>query len=202
MNQQNKVTGVVLAGGRGQRMQQQDKGLVQLRQRPLVDYAVTALAPLVDELLISANRNQSLYQAMGYTVISDASDNFDGPLAGILAALQVAQQPLLLVMPCDAPLVTTAVLQRLLWALDDGVDAVVVNDGQRLQPVFLLLRTALQPSLQAYLQAGQRKLQTWLFQQRWQAVDCADVADCFVNVNTVEGLAALEHCLASAQPVD
>jgi molybdopterin-guanine dinucleotide biosynthesis protein A len=202
MNQQNKVTGVVLAGGRGQRMQQQDKGLVQLRQRPLVDYAVTALAPLVDELLISANRNQSLYQAMGYTVISDASDNFDGPLAGILAALQVAQQPLLLVMPCDAPLVTTAVLQRLLWALDDGVDALVVNDGQRLQPVFLLLRTALQPSLQAYLQAGQRKLQTWLFQQRWQAVDCADVADCFVNVNTVEGLAALEHCLASAQPVD
>ena len=183
-------------------MQQQDKGLVQLRQRPLVDYAVTALAPLVDELLISANRNQSLYQAMGYTVISDASDNFDGPLAGILAALQVAQQPLLLVMPCDAPLVTTAVLQRLLWAMDDGVDAVVVNDGQRLQPVFLLLRTALQPSLQAYLQAGQRKLQTWLFQQRWQAVDCADVADCFVNVNTVEGLAALEHCLASAQPVD
>src|SRR5581483_1360528 len=81
------VTGVVLAGGRGTRMGGADKGLVELHGRPLAAHALDRLRPQVDALLISANRNHDRYAALGAPVIADASSTFDGPLAGMLAAL-------------------------------------------------------------------------------------------------------------------
>ncbi|MFM8340615.1 MAG: NTP transferase domain-containing protein, partial [Methylomonas sp.] len=53
MSDQNKVSGVVLAGGQARRMQQQDKGLVLFKQRPLVSYPIEALAAVAKDLLIS-----------------------------------------------------------------------------------------------------------------------------------------------------
>lgn len=117
MSAQNKVSGVVLAGGQARRMQQQDKGLVLFNGRPLVSYALTALEPLVDEVLISANRNQALYSRFGYPVLGDNRPGFDGPLAGILAAMQSARNSLLLVTPCDSPLINSMHLERLLLGL-------------------------------------------------------------------------------------
>ena len=53
------VTGLILAGGRGQRLGGVDKGLQPWRGRPLVDHALARLAPQVSEVMISANRNAS-----------------------------------------------------------------------------------------------------------------------------------------------
>ena len=52
-----KTTGVILAGGLARRMNQLDKGLVCYQGRPLVSYAIAALTPLVQELIINANRH-------------------------------------------------------------------------------------------------------------------------------------------------
>jgi len=192
MSGQNKVSGVVLAGGLARRMQQQDKGLVLFKRHAMVSYPLAALAPLVDDLWISANRHLELYSQFGYPVISDANQQFDGPLAGILAAMQAARHPLLLVTPCDSPLVQTAHLQRLLSALSEDAEIAVAFDGQRLHPVFLALRTDLQDSLCAYLTAGERKLETWLQQHRWHKADFSDTPEIFANVNTFNELAVLE----------
>ncbi len=193
MDRQNKVSGVVLAGGQGRRMQHQDKGLVMFKNRPLVAYALSAMQPLVDDLLISANRNQAQYRRFGCPVIRDANASFDGPLAGILAAMQHAQQTVLLVMPCDSPRVETVHLQRLLSALrDNNAEIAVASDGQRIHPVFLALQTGLQPSLQAYLQQGERKLQQWLRQHELCVVDFSDTPGSFININTLLELENLE----------
>jgi molybdopterin-guanine dinucleotide biosynthesis protein A len=59
----------------------------------------------------------------------------------------------------------------------------VASDGQRLQPVFLLLRRTVTPSLRAYLESGGRKIDTWFAQLRLAQADFSDEPDCFVNVN-------------------
>ena len=51
------ITGVILAGGRAQRMGGQDKGLIDVNGRAMVDYVIRALRPQVGELLINANRH-------------------------------------------------------------------------------------------------------------------------------------------------
>jgi molybdopterin-guanine dinucleotide biosynthesis protein A len=67
-----------------------------------------------------------------------------------------------------------------------GADAALAADGKRTQPLFLLLRVAVAPSLQDYLKSGGRKVETWLGQVRATTVDCSDVADTFANVNDAD----------------
>lgn len=66
MNNQNEVTGVVLAGGLARRMNKQDKGLVVYHNRPMVSYAVDAMAQIASEVFINANRNIADYEQFGF----------------------------------------------------------------------------------------------------------------------------------------
>ena len=72
------------------------------------------------------------------------------------------------------------------------------HDGQRLQPVFMLVRRALRDSLETYLASGGRKIDRWFEHHRLAAVDFADRPDTFVNVNDPEERRAVEARLASA----
>ena len=112
-----KITGVVLAGGLGRRMGGSDKGLEELRGRPLAAWVVERLAPQVDELLISANRNGGRYAALGHRVLGDRIAGFAGPLAGLHAALEAAAHPLVATVPCDSPFLPGDLISRLLSAL-------------------------------------------------------------------------------------
>lgn len=193
MSGQNKVAGVVLAGGLARRMQQQDKGLVRYHGQPLVSYALSAMSALTGQVLINANRNLEQYQTFGYPVISDLNDNFEGPLAGVLAAMQAVDQDVLLVMPCDSPLIKPEHLQRLLDSRAEAdADVAVAFDGERLHPVFLALKTNLQDSLAAYLQSGERKIDRWLQQHVMVQVDFSQEPDVFVNINTLAELQELQ----------
>ena len=71
---------VILAGGLGRRMGGIDKGLQELRGRPLTAWVVERLAPQVDELLINANQNPESYAAFGHRVVPDQIPDFAGPL--------------------------------------------------------------------------------------------------------------------------
>lgn len=194
MHDQTKVTGVILAGGLARRMGGQDKGLIVYKRRPMLEYAIDAMLPVVDELLINANRNLDIYRNFGYPVLSDQNANFEGPLAGILTALRYTHdQDVLLAMPCDSPLFKAEHLQQLLATLQhNNADCCAAFDGERLHPVFLALRPGLAASLQAFLAGGQRKIDRWLEQQRFSLADFSAVPEIFINVNTQQELAELE----------
>lgn len=192
MSEQNKVTGVVLAGGLARRMAQQDKGLLLFNQQPLVSYALAAMKPITNEIFISANRNRDQYDLLGYPVIDDGNDAFGGPLAGILAAMQAAHHSVLLVMPCDSPLLETRHSQRLLDALNETTDIAVAFDGERLHPVFAALKIRLKTDLQNYLHKGERKLQSWFEKHALVKVDFSSTPEIFANINTPEQLQMLE----------
>jgi molybdopterin-guanine dinucleotide biosynthesis protein A len=194
MNSQTKVAGVILAGGLARRMNNQDKGLVNFKGQPMVSYALAAMAPVVDRLFINANRNIGKYRQFGWPVISDRTDSFDGPLAGILSAMMHSDADVLLVMPCDSPLIKTEHLQKLLLTrAEHDADVAVAFDGIRLHPVFLAIKTTLQPNLQDYLADGQRKVAAWVERQRLVRADFSDRPEIFSNINTMIELSALEE---------
>jgi len=194
MNNQNEVTGVVLAGGLARRMNKQDKGLVVYHNRPMVSYAVDAMAQIASAVFINANRNIADYEQFGFKVISDQTDSFDGPLAGVLSAMTHAGTDILCVMPCDSPLIRAGHLTKLIDALsENNADIAVAFDGERIHPVFIALKTSLQPSLKTYLQQGDRKIDLWLFQHDVFKVDFSDEPEVFLNINTLSELNALEH---------
>jgi molybdopterin-guanine dinucleotide biosynthesis protein A len=193
MNSQTTVTGVILAGGLARRMDNQDKGLMHYKGRPMVSYAVAALASVTGQSLINANRNREQYQAFGLPVVADQTGTFDGPLAGVLTAMMFTDAEVLVVVPCDSPLIKAEHLQKLLSCLaENDADAAVAFDGERLHPVFLAIKTSLKTSLQAYLDSGQRKIDRWLEQQKMVKADFSNEPEIFTNINTLKELSELE----------
>lgn len=192
------ITGLVLAGGLARRMGGMDKGLVELAGRPMIEHVLDALRPQVGSLMINANRNIDRYAAYGHPVVSDSLQGFMGPLAGVLAALQRLATEFLVTVPCDAPLVAPDLVSRLYDAcIANDADVAVATDGQRQQPVFLLLRACMAPSLEAYLAGGGRKIDTWFARLRLAEADLGDVLDTFVNVNDPDERQRLETRLLS-----
>lgn len=193
MNNQTKITGVILAGGLGRRMNNQDKGLINYKDRPMVSYAIAALTTVADQAIINANRNQEQYRQFGLPVVADQTDSFDGPLAGVLTAMIHAETDILVVMPCDSPLIKAEHLQKLLATrAESDADVAVAFDGERLHPVFLAIKTSLKISLQDYLASGQRKADHWLEQQKMVKADFSNGPEIFANINTLTELSELE----------
>lgn len=193
MNKQTKVTGVILAGGLARRMNNQDKGLVLYKGQPMVSYAIAALTTVTDQLIINANRNIERYQQFGLPVVADQTGSFDGPLAGVLTAMVYAETGVLLVVPCDSPLIKAGHLQKLLSArAENGADVAVAFDGERLHPVFLAIKTSLKTSLTNYLASGLRKMDSWLEQQQMVVADFSNEPSLFININSMAELSVLE----------
>lgn len=182
------VTGVILAGGRGQRMGNVDKGLQLLDGRPLIDWVLQRLTPQVDEVLISANRNLDTYATFGHRVIGDRIGGFSGPLAGLHSALSEAHHALIISVPCDTPFLPEDLVARLLAPLaDERVDLSVAKTGTRTHPVICLMRRRLLPHLANYLDGGGRKVDAWY--SSLQVVEVGfDDEEAFCNINTPEEL--------------
>jgi molybdopterin-guanine dinucleotide biosynthesis protein A len=136
----DRVTGVILAGGRATRMGGMDKGLVPIHGRSMIAWVIDALRPQVSDLLINANRNHDRYGDFACPVIDDGDSEFRGPLAGMVSAMQAARTPYIAVVPCDSPLIGGELVERLYAAAaSSGSPIAAAHDGERLQPVFALL---------------------------------------------------------------
>ncbi|MBL1275200.1 MAG: molybdenum cofactor guanylyltransferase [Ectothiorhodospiraceae bacterium] len=197
------ITGLILAGGRARRMDGQDKGLLPLEGKCLIEHGISRLTPQVQQLLISANRNIDIYSQYGYPVLQDQYGDYEGPLSGLLRAFQYTggentdtentdNKPLL-VIPCDAPLLPTTLANRLTESLVSTsrtaeLWAAIPHDGTRLQPLFGLYMPAALPSLKKYLQSGQRKVETWATALPHTVVDFSDEKKQFMNINTENDL--------------
>lgn len=181
------VTGVVLAGGRATRMGGQDKGLMMLNGKPLWQHAAATLLPQVDALVISANRNITLYQQSGYPVIADTLENYPGPLAGMLSVMQAVESEWYAFCPCDTPNIPIDFVSRL-QAEMNGAPAVWVHDSQRDHPTLSLINRSVMTALESWLIRGERRVMLFLQHIGGHAVLFNDQPSRFANVNTLDEL--------------
>lgn len=196
MQTSEKITGVILAGGRGSRMGGVDKGLVLLQNQPLIQHVISRLKPQVDEIIINANRKIAQYQAFGFTVIQDESADFIGPLAGLQLGLTHSKYCYVLTVPCDSPHLPADLTQRLLKALiENNADVAVASSDGFAHPVFCLCKKGLLPSLNDYMAQDNRKVSAWQKSLAYVEVDFSDCSEAFINLNTHEELYNLELAL-------
>lgn len=187
------ISSIILSGGRATRMNGVDKGLVMLQNKPLVQHVIANLTPQVDEIFINANREIEAYQAFGYAVLQDENKDFIGPLAGFLLGLKHAKHEYVLTVPCDSPLLPLDLAQRLYNGMTKArADITVACSDGNTHPVFCLMKKSVLPSLQDFLDLGERKVSAWQKSQKYVEVDFSDCSDAFTNLNTFEDLNALE----------
>ena len=192
-----QLTGVILAGGRGLRMGGQDKGLVSLQGKPLAVHVRDRLAPQVGSLLLNANRSIQAYSELGFEVVSDLVEGFEGPLAGILTGLNSASTEWVLFSACDTPWVPKDLAERLWQAVGQSRDGVAVaHDGERMQWLSCLVHKERLASVAQALTDDIRSMKGWLAPLDVAVADFSDQAAAFANLNSREELAQAQDTRA------
>lgn len=196
-----KITALILAGGRGSRMGSVDKGLQPFKDQPMVAHVLTRIGPQVDEIIINANRNLDQYTAFGHRVVPDAIDGFAGPLAGLHVGMMHATHPLVVTAPCDSPFLPHDLVARLATALTQhDADLAVAKTFDQAHPVFCLVKRSLEPHLRTFLSTGQRKIDKWYETLKVVEVPFDDEEAAFANINTADELAAHEQAVRDTAP--
>ncbi|GMR08269.1 MAG: molybdenum cofactor guanylyltransferase [Gammaproteobacteria bacterium] len=187
------ITAVILAGGRGRRMYGQDKGLMMLQNRPMIEHVLKTIEPQVGKMIISANRNQERYQELEFDteVLSDEpldggdEDKYLGPLAGIATALKHISTPYLLCVPCDTPDLPGDLVQQLWTQMQQKEsDVTVVRDDDRMHPTICLMKREVLPGIEKYLARGERKMEFWVRDLRFSEADFSKQTGSLTNINT------------------
>ncbi len=184
-------SGLILAGGRGTRLGNSDKGLVELQGNPLVQHVINHISSQVDDIVISANRNIDIYNQYSDKVIEDSLENFQGPLSGIASAMPHCRHEWVLVVACDIPFLPNDLVHRLSQIPADTTLSVASVEGHH-QLVFLIHNSLLH-SIQHSLKKNQLKLMQWIQSQACHVVEFDNSHNEFDNINTSENLATLNN---------
>ncbi len=200
------ITCVILSGGRATRMKGLDKGLQLFKGLPLVEHVYNRIKVQVGTVIINANRNLDKYREICTTVCADENEDYDGPLAGFMAGLELAPTPYLLTVPCDAPYVPHDLVERLKIVLMQSQAQIATvrapeNGVLRAQPVFTLMRTEVMENLQKFMTGKDKKIQTWSASLNQVFVDFDTPGDdpaAFCNINSTEELERIEKWIAKS----
>ena len=178
---------LLLAGGRGQRMGGQDKGLIEWQGEPLIAHLQRKVRPLTDDLIISCNRNRERYAGFADQLVMDDEGDFPGPLAGIRAGLKAARHAHLLVLPCDVPRIDKALLEDMLITADlQREKPLMLRHGEHWEPLLCVIPVALLPAFEAAWNAGERSPGRVMRSLGAVALQCPDNDPRLANLNTPE----------------
>lgn len=188
------LAGVVLCGGRSQRMGT-DKASIRFSGTTLLERALARLEEVCDPVLIAPGELK--VAVAGHRLVADASPGA-GPLGGLVGALRASPHRLLAVVAVDLPWLDPRLIRLLAERIGDH-DAAVCETGRGVQPLHAVYATSVLGAAETALAGPDRSLRHLLARTRtlrvaetdWRA---AGVADRFArNINTPEDLAELSR---------
>lgn len=185
----------IFAGGGSTRMGT-DKALLELEGQAFVLRIAAAIRPIAQSVTLVGRR----IQVGELESIPDLRPGL-GPLAGLESALAASATERTLVVACDLPFVTTALLELLLArseALPDGAVVPLDSDG-RVSPLCAVYPRSALPLVTELLDRGERTPRALLVRISTDLVPFADyahldgAAELLRNVNTPADLTDAER---------
>jgi molybdopterin-guanine dinucleotide biosynthesis protein A len=188
------MSAAILAGGRARRFDGRDKSRLQVGGRTILERQLEALRTCVGQVLLVGYAGAPPVGG-AVVVVPDRMAN-RGPLGGLDAALAAADGAVLL-LACDMPYLTSALLGHLVSLLSD-VDAVVPRTERGYHPLCAVYAQSCRPRVHRRLEQGQLRMVDLLTELRVRDVDEAEIArfgeadHLLANVNTQADLDAIE----------
>jgi molybdenum cofactor guanylyltransferase len=121
------ISGAILAGGASRRMGA-DKALLRLADQTLLERVIATVAHVVDDVIVIGDRPP--YRRYGVPVVADDYPDA-GSLGGIATALRHARHEYVLVVACDMPLLSVALLRAMADVTRDYDALVPVTETAR-----------------------------------------------------------------------
>jgi molybdenum cofactor guanylyltransferase len=198
---QVSVSAIVLAGGASVRLGQ-DKALVEIAGRTLVERVVDVLRSLVDEIVLVTPSPERL----AWLELPTVGDVYPGigTLGGLHAGLATIEHPYGLVVGCDMPFLNRDLLAYMISQTGDA-EVVMPRVGRFYEPLHALYARSILPVLEQHILAGQRRIRQacaglrtrYILEQEIARHDPEQLS--FFNVNTPEDLARAQQVLGNTK---
>jgi molybdopterin-guanine dinucleotide biosynthesis protein A len=206
MTDRDSTLGLILDGALARRMGGVDKGLIALGGKPMLAHVVERLGSQCGALALNAIGDPERFAGLGLAVLPDDPAGFLGPLAGVLAGLEVceARFPKMTHVaspPADTPFVPLDFVVCLHEARRaGGAEIAVVESGGRRHHLAALWPADLAAELRRALEVeGVRKVESFAARYRLAVAEWPDEpVDPFFNVNSPGDLEAAEAMLRRA----
>lgn len=187
---QADLEAVILAGGQGRRVGYQQKALLCYQGHTVLSQVMQQLSLQVSQIYINANQQRERYLQHSDNVFSDQQTQFLGPLAGMLAAFKTVNKEWLLFVPCDNPTLPKNLVRTLIKAYQQTPAPIIVaHDGQRMQPLYVMMHQSMQPALEMAIENGHLSVMRWIKAQSFHCANFSDLGpEAFKNLNTRQDL--------------
>jgi len=163
-----------------------NKALVEVGGTPMALLVADTLSAAGCEPVVLVGGDPGDLAALGLRVVPDGRPG-EGPLAGVLTALDLAAGDVV-VVACDLPHLTTGVIETIVAMAAGNPDAdVVAARTDRVEPGCALWRQSARDVVAASLASGERAVHRVL--ARLPAVEVVVPADALRNINTPDDLA-------------
>lgn len=195
----NKLTAIVLAGGKSSRMGR-DKALIPIQGVPLLQLVcriaelcadpVYVVTPWVERYQHLLPPKSQFIREVPLSVETGNEPLPHGPLVGFAQGLAHVQTEWALLLACDLPKLQASVLEKWVNELDSVKDeaiAALALRNQRWEPLCGFYRRRCLPNLIEYINLGGRSFQEWLQQNPVHVLPLAE-SDMLFNCNTPEDL--------------
>jgi len=203
----NHILGVILAGGQSRRFGGGDKGFADLDGRPVLSHVIERFRPQAGRLILNANGDLSRFASFGLEVVADREIPGQGPLSGILTALEWAKRhapdcTAVATVSTDVPFLAPNLIQRLEAERGDRV-AIAVSAGRR-HPTIAIWPLTSREAVADALQRGALSVDALAAELNAVAVPFpmgeidGVTIDPFFNVNRPEDLVAARALLAKS----
>ena len=183
----NKLTAIILAGGKSRRMMQ-DKGLVLLNGKSMIEYILKEAKMLTDKIIIITGN--PAYHHFGYPCYNDLIADC-GPMGGIYSALHYTTTLKNLVFSCDIPFVSSKILSTLANHTDKEEVLVPEHNGM-LEPLCAIYDKCCIDKFRELIGAGKLRMIDALLEFNTKKINadslCIENNDAFVNINTPDEL--------------
>jgi len=133
-----------------------DKALLRVGDQPVIQLLADRLCELTDQVFLSTD-NPGQYDFLNLIPIGDKYP-CRGPLAGLHAALLNTTRTRVLLLACDLPGVSSALLRRMVDFSDDYDVVIPVTSDRRLQPVCAVYGRNCLSLVEKYLNAGESRV--------------------------------------------
>ncbi|MGQ9732337.1 MAG: molybdenum cofactor guanylyltransferase [Candidatus Zipacnadales bacterium] len=179
----------ILAGGKGSRLHSR-KGFLTIDGVPIVSRVCEAARPLVQEIVLVGDQRQ--LASLSLRVITEPLPGA-GPLAALCAALDDAHPNDALLLPWDAPFITTEVLCYLRDVKGEADAAIPCREGL-IEPLLAIYGPRCRSVAHSALNSGKRRVISFYddINVRWVSGDelrpFGEWERLFLNVNTLADL--------------
>ncbi len=207
MTNKIKIIAAIIAGGQSSRMGGEEKCMLALKEKRIIERIIEKLSPQTDKIIINANGSKARFIFTGLEIIPDTINKGEGPLIGIYSAMKYIyenfenrENTMLMCVPSDSPFIPNNLASKLYKGYkDNNANAACIKLDGKINPIFNLLPIYLLDDLEYIVKnTNIRAVYKWLQSQRLAEIEFKDQTD-FFNINTKDELKIAEKLAETKQ---